>query len=111
MPRAADEARINAMATARAVKAVRIYLDISLMIGHRATVADIESMNDAGRDAAVRSAGVKAASEGTWKVVRAIAAAFGGADAQETAQALPMAPRAIDEDDPNHTAALEGGYP
>lgn len=93
---AADEHRVNAMATARAVKAVRIYVDIGLMIEHPPTQADIESMTEHGRDAAVRSAGVKVASEGTWKVVKAIAAAFEGVGPRETVEALPEPTRGLE---------------
>lgn len=87
---AADESRTNAMATHRAIKAVRIYFDIGLMIGHPPTPEDIRSMNAVGRDAAVRSAGVKVASEGTWKVVEAIAIVFEGLSTREAAEALPV---------------------
>lgn len=91
-----DAQRVNAMATARAIKAIRLYVEIGVMIGHPPTAADIRSMNDVGRSAAVRAAGVKVASEDTWRVTEAVAEAFEHANARYGEEAVRVAPKGID---------------
>jgi hypothetical protein len=89
---AADENRINAMATARAIKATRLWLAlVKQRAGHVPSADDIATLPHHLKDSAVTLAGVKVASEGTWKVVQAIAAVFEGERTRETSEALPVA--------------------
>jgi hypothetical protein len=81
---AVEEQRINAMATARAAKAARLFATLTKAIGHPPTVADIESLSDLDRDMLIGASKVKVASDGTWKVVRAIATTLEALEATES---------------------------
>lgn len=65
--------QINAMATARARKAIRLYAVLCVAFGRAPTAREVAHLTHAQQDSAVRIAGVKVASPDAWKVVEAIA--------------------------------------
>lgn len=85
-----DDIRVNAMATARAIKAVRLYIEIGATISHPPTEREVIALSDEQREDAVLASGVKVASEDTWKVTKAIARAFEHANAHRASEAVPV---------------------
>lgn len=76
------------MATARAIKAIRLYIEIS--VEHSLTGAEVAALTHADKEAAIRAAGVKVASEDTWKVTEGVARALEGVRTREASGALSV---------------------
>lgn len=84
----ADSVRIDAIATARASKAVRLFGVVWASLGRQPTANEIRTMTEGARHAAIALARVKVASEATWRVVADLAGAL---DTPERPEALPVA--------------------
>lgn len=91
----ADDARIDAIATQRAIKAVRLWAVLTEANGRPILARTVRGLDDAGKDEAVRASGVKVASPDTWKVTEAVAGALEHVSADLRPRAAETSPRGL----------------